>query len=141
MRGLLLGIAMVVAAGSAWAENPSDAEKKRFFAIALQCPAENQSVLELISSNSIGAGERLRAIYENGVATTVWVSLRDKNGDWFDLQRLWPGQDSNPEINRIAAELAAKSDGLVRDVCLAPEATRKAYFDTLQANRKTLGLP
>jgi hypothetical protein len=40
MRGLLLGLAMIVAAGSAWAEDaPADPEK--FLPISLECPAEN----------------------------------------------------------------------------------------------------
>src|SRR5205085_7618605 len=113
----LLGAALTIGMGGAHSESP--AELKKFFPIALKCPAENSGILELASANKRQEQDRLRVTYYDSVGTIVLYSVAPVGMDLIDVRQIDVRTEPDPAVKKVAEKLVEHADRLLRDVCLA----------------------
>src|SRR5262245_23377129 len=119
----------------------AESEGERFLPISVKCPAENDQLLESVEKQRSGLESLIRVRYVNGVATIINLFGREKTEPDFSpiLPAIDIRSESDPLRKKLAQRIAAHHESL-KAICEGPPEKRRKYFDTLKANRKTLGL-
>jgi hypothetical protein len=110
-----------------------------FWHIALKCPQENGGTLELLHENIRGNGAYLRqrvTYNKEGEAIVVLEELAKPGGLFeekvrFDVRNPSP----NKHIEIMARDTIQEAGELERSVCRGDAATRKRYYEILEANK------